>query len=85
MREIFEKCSLGCAAASTPEIWSDGDVGHTSDAARSVYGPNAKTAAAWCALGARFDGRFGDFSFWVRVYKHLDVEEMEDVRDLRLP
>ncbi|PDS99288.1 hypothetical protein CO659_00280 [Rhizobium sp. S9] len=75
MREIFEDYPLGCAAGATPNIWSDGDIAVTSDAARSLYGPNAKTAAAWCALGARSDGRSGDFGFWVRVFKHLSTEE----------
>ncbi|QAS82591.1 hypothetical protein CO657_32785 (plasmid) [Rhizobium acidisoli] len=80
MREIFEEYSRGCAAAATPDIWSDRDVGDTSDAARSLYGLNAKTAAAWCALGARSDGRAGDFSFWVRVFKHLNAEETAAAR-----
>ncbi|MDK4732036.1 hypothetical protein [Rhizobium sp. CNPSo 3490] len=75
MREIFEDYPLGCAVAATPDIWSDGDIALASDAARSIYGPDAKTAAAWCALGARSDDRSGDFSFWVRVFKHLSTEE----------
>ncbi|EJC84159.1 hypothetical protein Rleg4DRAFT_5956 [Rhizobium leguminosarum bv. trifolii WSM2297] len=74
MREIFENYPLGCAAAATHDIWSDGDIAVTSDAARLLYGSNAKTAAAWCALGARSDGRSGDFRFWVRVFKHLSRE-----------
>ncbi|MBX4917889.1 hypothetical protein [Rhizobium bangladeshense] len=76
MREIFEHYPTDCAAAVTPDIWSDGDIAVTSHAAKSLYGPNAKTAAAWCALGARSDGRSGDFSFWVMVFKHLSTEEI---------
>ena len=80
MREVIEECSRSCTAAVTADIWSDGDVRETIDAVRSLYGPDAKTAAAWCALGARSDGRAGDFSFWVRVFKHLSAEETAAAR-----
>ncbi|TAV43608.1 hypothetical protein ELI02_34315 [Rhizobium leguminosarum] len=77
MREMFKRFSTGSAAA-TPDFWSDADVGDISTAARSLYGQHAKTAAAWCALCARYDGRSGDFTFWVRVFKHLGTEEIVD-------
>jgi hypothetical protein len=80
MREIVETFSVGCAAAA-PDIWGDVDVGDTSAAARSLYGPDAKSAAAWCALCARFDGRSGDFIFWVRVFKHLGAAKSEGARN----
>ncbi|WP_246704626.1 hypothetical protein [Rhizobium sp. P32RR-XVIII] len=40
-------------------------------AARLVYGHNAKTAVAWCAIHARGNGRSSDYSFWLRVFHHL--------------
>ncbi|EJC71718.1 hypothetical protein Rleg10DRAFT_0102 [Rhizobium leguminosarum bv. trifolii WSM2012] len=75
MREIFEKYSTGCIAAA-PDFWGNIDVEAATLAARSLYGARAKTAAAWCALSARSDGRSGDFSFWVQVFRHLDAEEI---------
>lgn len=39
-------------------------------AARSVYGEEARTAIAYCALNARSDGRQDDYRFWVQVF-HL--------------
>lgn len=79
MREMFEGFSAGCAAA-TPDFWSDSDVGHISAAVRSLYGRHAKTAAAWCAICARADGRSGDFSFWVGVFEHLGTDEIGEAR-----
>ncbi|MBY5653334.1 hypothetical protein HFO45_34845 [Rhizobium leguminosarum] len=76
MREMFKRFSTGSAAA-TPDFWSDADVGDISTAARSLYGQHAKTAAAWCALCARYDGRSGDFTFWVGVFKLLYADEIE--------
>jgi len=70
MREMFERFSAGCAATA-PDFWSDADVGDISTAVCSLYGQHAKTAAAWCAISARSDGRSGDFKFWVRVFQQL--------------
>ncbi|WP_261330893.1 hypothetical protein [Rhizobium leguminosarum] len=82
MREMFKRFSTGSAAA-TPDFWNDADVGDVSTAARSLYGQHAKTAAAWCALCARYDGRSGDFTFWVGVFKHLGTEEIVDFQKQR--
>ncbi|PDS63695.1 hypothetical protein CO653_20545 [Rhizobium anhuiense] len=79
MREIFEGFSAGCAVA-TPDFWSDVDFGDISTAVRLLYGRHAKTAAAWCAICARSDGRSGDFKFWVRVFEHLGPEEFMEIR-----
>ncbi|WP_210283006.1 hypothetical protein, partial [Rhizobium sp. BK049] len=62
-----------CAPGSRATVFFQPRTAYPNDAARSLYGPDAKTAAAWCALGARSDGRSGDFSFWVRVFKHLST------------
>ena len=82
MREKFEGFSAGCATA-TPDFWSDADVGDISTAVSSLYGRHAKTAAAWCAIGARSDGRSGDFSFWIRVFEHLGTEKIVEIRKQR--
>ncbi|TAU75037.1 hypothetical protein ELI15_02300 [Rhizobium ruizarguesonis] len=82
MREMIKRFSTGSAAA-TPDFWSDADVGDISTAARSLYGRHAKTAAAWCALCARYDGRSGDFKFWVRIFQHLETEEVVEIRKPR--
>ncbi|NKK74537.1 hypothetical protein GFM13_30265 [Rhizobium leguminosarum bv. viciae] len=83
MREMFERFSTGCAAAATPDFWSDADVGDICTAVRSLYGRHAKTAAAWCAIGARSDGRSGDFKFWVRVFERLGTEGIVEIRKQR--
>ncbi|WP_434714240.1 hypothetical protein NMA58_24190 (plasmid) [Rhizobium sp. YTUHZ045] len=75
MYDFSEENPYGCIAAA-PDFWSDTDVEDASSAARSLYGGHAKTAAAWCAICARFDGRAGDFMFWVRVFRRLDLEKI---------
>ena len=40
-------------------------------AAQSVYGDEARTAVAYCALNARGDGRQDDYRFWVQVFRLL--------------
>jgi hypothetical protein len=39
--------------------------------ATEIYGSDAVTAAAWCAIEARSDCRESDYRFWLRVFKHL--------------
>lgn len=38
-----------------------------------LYGSDAATAVAWCALEARFAGREADYRFWYGVFKELDA------------
>ncbi|TBG72948.1 hypothetical protein ELG69_32570 [Rhizobium leguminosarum] len=82
MREMFKRFSAGCTKTA-PDFWSDADVGNISTAARSLYGQDAKKAAAWCALCARYDGRSGDFTSWVGVFKHLGTEAIVDFQKQR--
>ena len=42
-----------------------------ASAARELYGKDACTAAAWCALEAHFDGRTDDYRFWFTVFCRL--------------
>jgi hypothetical protein len=44
-------------------------------AARDVYGPDATTAAAYCAMEAHFAGRTADFHFWLGVFRDLAKSE----------
>jgi hypothetical protein len=45
-----------------------------AQAAVALYGPDAATAAAWCARTARFDGREADYRFWVGVFERLGAD-----------
>ena len=40
-------------------------------AARAIYGADAKTAVAWCAINARSNGRTADYTFWVQVFRGM--------------
>ncbi|PZV34389.1 hypothetical protein [Mesorhizobium kowhaii] len=46
-------------------------------AAIELYGDQAKTALACCALEAHFAGRKADYRFWCGVFKKLDAGKME--------
>ena len=76
MREMFKRFSAGCTKTA-PDFWSDADVGNISTAARSLYGQDAKTAAAWCALCARYGSEY------VRELIRHD-KERQHLRDLLL-
>jgi hypothetical protein len=41
------------------------------NAAVELYGPEAQTAAAYCALEAHFAGRPADFRLWCSVFREL--------------
>ena len=41
------------------------------NAAIELYGPEAQTAAAYCAMEAHFAGRPADFRFWCSVFRDL--------------
>jgi len=41
-------------------------------AAIELYGPEARTAAAYCAMEAHFAGRPADFRFWCSVFRDLN-------------
>ncbi|MGO4637664.1 hypothetical protein AB4Z43_04425 [Mesorhizobium sp. 2RAF45] len=38
-------------------------------AAIELYGPEAQTAAAYCAMEAHFAGRLADFRLWCEVFR----------------
>ncbi|ETA72363.1 MULTISPECIES: hypothetical protein [Mesorhizobium] len=40
-------------------------------AAMDLYGVDATTAVAHCALTARYDGREADYRFWCEVFRQL--------------
>ncbi|KAA0693711.1 hypothetical protein DTW90_25390 [Neorhizobium sp. P12A] len=40
-------------------------------AATIAYGPQARTAVAWCGIQARCAGRLSDFRFWAQVFRYL--------------
>jgi hypothetical protein len=52
-------------------LWDGIDPESAIDVALAVYGSSAVTAAAWCAVTARCDGREGDYRFWLDVFKRL--------------
>ena len=40
-------------------------------AACAIYGADARTAVAWCAINARSNGRAADYTFWVQVFREM--------------
>jgi len=55
-------------------FWSMTDPEIAAEAAISLYGASAATAAAWCAVIARCDGRTADYDFWRAVFTKLREE-----------
>ena len=56
-------------------IWSGTDMAAAVLAAKAAYGPGATLAVAWCALGAKVDGRATDAHFWFQVFCLLSAGE----------
>ncbi|WP_174017885.1 hypothetical protein [Rhizobium rhizogenes] len=56
-------------------IWSGRDPAIAALAAKAAYGPDATLAVAWCALGAKVDGRATDAHFWFEVFCLLRAGE----------
>lgn len=52
-------------------LWELSDPAAAVQAAIELYGSDAATAAAWCALTAHFDGRQSDYRFWCTVFSKL--------------
>ena len=44
-------------------------------AAVELYGSDAATAIAWCALEARFAGREADYQFWCGVFREMTTDQ----------
>lgn len=57
-------------------FWDFGDPGEAANAALKVYGTDAVTAAARCALNAHFDVRDRDYRFWFAVFLRLKADGM---------
>lgn len=67
------------ACSSTDDeksVWSGRDTDAAIEAAKSLYGKNASVAAAWCALGARCDGRTTDYRFWFEIFQRLQKDNV---------
>ncbi|WP_181172746.1 hypothetical protein [Mesorhizobium sp. B2-1-5] len=71
----MSKIQSDCRAVSTGigdlTLWELADPNAMARAAIKLYGSNAATAAAHCALTAHFDGRTGDYRFWCTVFSEL--------------
>jgi hypothetical protein len=50
-----------------------------ANVSRDVFGTEAVTAAARCALVARNEGRDSDYRFWLAVFNDLRGEEAQKV------
>ncbi|TWB11663.1 hypothetical protein FBZ99_10844 [Rhizobium sp. ERR 1071] len=73
------------SSADDISIWCDKDPALTALAAKAAYGTDATLAVAWCALGAKVDGRAADGHFWFKVFCLLSASEtqMRAVRPAR--
>lgn len=58
-------------------IWCGKDPAVAALAAKAVYGPDATLAVAWCALGAKVDGRAADSHFWFEVFCLLSAGQTQ--------
>ncbi len=58
-------------------IWYGKDPAVAALAAKAAYGPDATLAVAWCALGAKVDGRAADSHFWFDVFRLLSATETQ--------
>ncbi|WP_292668562.1 hypothetical protein [Mesorhizobium sp.] len=52
-------------------LWELSNPQAATEAAIALYGSSATTAAAWCAVSARCDGREADYRFWLAVFAQL--------------
>ncbi|TIQ37150.1 MAG: hypothetical protein E5X48_07215 [Mesorhizobium sp.] len=72
MAEIKPNAPSACTSKDGKAgFWNTVDPVSAANAARAVYGSQAVTAAAHCALTAHFDGRSGDYRFWCAVFHEL--------------
>ncbi len=77
---IFADTSKFRQASSSNDdisIWSGTDMAAAVLAAKAAYGPDATLAVAWCALGAKVDGRAADSHFWFEVFCLLSASETQ--------
>ena len=76
---IFADTSKYSQPSSSDEevsIWSGRDMAVAARVAKAAYGPDATLAVAWCALGAKVDGRATDAHFWFQVFCLMRGGEM---------
>lgn len=66
-----DQFGAGTAGKGDLTLWELTDPASAVEAALELYGSDATTAAAWCALTAHFDGRESDYRFWGVVFKEL--------------
>jgi hypothetical protein len=64
--------SVAVTKRSSLTLWDFADPDEAVKVALDVYGSNATTAAAHCALTAHFDGRERDYRFWFAVFSKLN-------------
>lgn len=60
---------------SKGDVTSLGNVDRDSAVALAIemYGDDAATVAAHCAIAARMEGRYADFQFWFDLFQRLVV------------
>ena len=67
----MEELDTGAVGNMGLALWELSNPQAATEAAIALYGPSAATAAAWCALCARSDGREADYRFWLAVFVQL--------------
>ena len=70
------KYRLASSSDDDISVWSGTDMTAAVSAAKAAYGPDATLAVAWCALGAKVDGRATDAHFWFQVFCLMRGDEM---------
>lgn len=69
-RSHRDRAAPNAADRGSLTLWDFADPDEAAKATLDVYGPDATTAAAHCALTAHFDGRERD-CFWFAVFSQL--------------
>lgn len=73
MSKILVQLAGGAAGKSS--VWKNFKVEEAVNAATALYGPQAATAACYCALDAWVEARRDDYAFWFEVFSSLKGRE----------
>ncbi|MGF6175727.1 hypothetical protein [Ensifer sp. 4252] len=71
MSKILVRTSGFSNTADKDSIWGNFKAEEAATAAIDLYGPQAATAAAYCALDAWTEARNDDYQFWFGVFSTL--------------
>ncbi|AAK65180.1 hypothetical protein [Sinorhizobium meliloti] len=71
MSKIFDNTAVGEQSPRKDGFWQKQQQEEVVEAAIGLYGSEAATAAAYCALEAWTERRDSDYGFWFEVFLRL--------------